>query len=91
MFGSGYVIEHCIAAINADRIDSIYRSYVSDCLQAIAKCWGVQVSKRYADIIKPAQKDNRTAQEVVDDITMRAGLKVIKKHERIKPDGDAGA
>jgi len=40
---------------------------------------GVKINRRYYDIIHPEIVDNRTPDEIVADITARAGLKVVKK------------
>lgn len=85
------MIEHCMAALKTSSLEEVYKIYITDCLKVMVQQWGAKVSKRYAEIINPAPVDTRSANEIVDDITSRAGLKVVKKHERIKPDGDAGA
>jgi hypothetical protein len=40
---------------------------------------GSTLAVRYADILYAKGADNRTAQEIADDVTKRAGLEVIKK------------
>ena len=91
MLGSGYVIEHCAAAIKARNQDEGYRIYTTDCLCAVVSALGGQHVLRFADWLHPKPEDNRDAQQIVADITARAGLKVVDDiNERIEPDGDAG-
>lgn len=52
-------------------------------------CLGAKDIKTLYEIEHPKPDDNRTPEQIIDDITARAGLKVVKKHERIGPDGDA--
>lgn len=82
MFGSGYVIDHCIAAINNKRKDEEYRYYVTDCLCLIANAWYQvkPIKQRYYDLLHPKLVDNRTPKEIADDIARRAGLKVVKHY-----------
>ena len=81
MFGCGYVIEHCIAAINKKRQDEALRYYATDCLWLIANAWyqGKPIKQRFYDLLHPQPVDNRTPQEIADDIARRAGLKVVKR------------
>ena len=80
LFGSGYVIEHCIAAIKAEMKDESYRCYVTDCFMNIVNMLaGKQaLKKRYYDILHPAPVDERSAEEIVADNIKRLGLKVVK-------------
>ena len=59
-----------------------YRIYVSDCLRITTKntakfAGGSFMEADFRDVLKPKQKDNRTAEELVADIIQRAGIKVI--------------
>ena len=61
--------------------DTAYRVYVTDCLKMIAEntaniSRGQYMKARYYDIIHPANVDNRTGDEIVEDIIKRAGLVV---------------
>ena len=65
---------------------------MSDCMAGVITALGGKDVKRLYDILHPAPVDNRTPDQIVADITARAGLKVVKHtDERIGPDGDAGA
>ena len=91
LMGSGYVIEHAAsAALTRDRVES-FMVYVTDCLRATIMGLGAKNVKRWADIIHPPKTDNRSAQDIAADVTARLGLKVVNKHERNDPDGDAGS
>lgn len=76
LFGKGYVIDHCIQAAKNEHKEILFRSYISDLLKAMAESNGVVVNYRYAEIILPKAKDNRTGDEVALDVIKRAGLKV---------------
>ena len=70
---------------NAQRKEA-YDIYVTDSLRIIAEntakfAGGSYLKMRYADIFEPANEaveDDRSAQEIVDDIVERAGIKVVK-------------
>ena len=91
LVGSGYVVECCVSAIVSRNKQEAYMVYVTDCLRAIATGLGAKGVTRFADIIHPPKQDTRAPKDIVKDITAKAGLKVVKKHERIKPDGNAGS
>ena len=62
---------------NQQAKDTAYRVYVTDCLKLIAENTGnISLKLRYYDIIKPKKEDNRTGDEIVEDIIKRAGLVV---------------
>lgn len=83
MCGSGYVVDHCIAVFDDIRKKETAVSYIADCLKAIGKSVGVKIPKRLYDVIHPAPVDHRSAAEIAADIAAKAGLKAVKKHERI--------
>ena len=57
--------------------DTAYRVYTTDCLKLIAENTGnISLKLRYYDIIQPKKADNRTGDEIVEDIIKRAGLVV---------------
>lgn len=53
--------------------DEAYRIYVSKSLQLIPQ--DKYLTKNYSDILKPEQKDNRSGEDIVSDIMLKAGLK----------------
>lgn len=57
--------------------------YVADALKATAEntakyVGGNYIKARYADVIKPKQRENRTCKEITADIVARCGL-VVKR------------
>lgn len=59
--------------------EKAYRVYTSDLLKAISeRAAGVSVQKRYIDIISAAKQDDRTCEEITNDIVNRCGLEVKK-------------
>ena len=70
------MIDHCIQAARHEHTEVLFRSYISDLLKAMAESNGVIVNYRYAEIILPKAKDNRTGDDVALDVIKRAGLKV---------------
>lgn len=50
-----------------------YRFYVSDSLFYYGQ--NKHLVKRYAEIIKPRQVDNRSGDEIAEDVITRLGLK----------------
>lgn len=58
------------------------RLYVTDALKAIAEntsnfAGGSKMQIRFADMLDGKAHDERTAQEIADDVISKAGLKVI--------------
>lgn len=95
MFGSGYVIEHCIAAINALRKEELYRSYIADCAYCLVNgIFGKNtISKRYCDMVdnKPEEpEEDKSPEELVRERLAKYGIKVVSDYGCICPDGDAG-
>lgn len=59
-----------------------YQIYISDALRIIGEntakyAGGSYMNSRYADIISPKTKDERTGAEIAADVIKRAGLEVI--------------
>lgn len=68
--------------------NEMYKVYVTDCLKAITDntaryAGGNVMQKRYYDIIQHKKIDNRTGDEIVNDIIKGAGIKVVSKPESI--------
>lgn len=53
--------------------DKAYRFYVTDSLSYAAQ--NKFISQRYADIIKPQKVDNRSGDEIAEDIISSLGLR----------------
>lgn len=98
LFGSGYVIDHCISAF-ANEQEKIkrweeekqYRYYLTDCLKLITEntakfAGGSYISNRYEDIIDSKPIIEKTGDEIASEIIINAGLHV--KEGGIKNDAD---
>ena len=79
------MIDHCIKLYTIAQRQEIYKIYVSDALRIIAEntakfAGGSYIKKRYIDLIesKKQKEDKRTAQEIIDDVVNKAGIKVVK-------------
>lgn len=79
--GIDYLIEHCVAAISRRNRREAYEVYVADCLRLSAMGMVAKSITRLYDILHPAPVDNRSADEIVADITARAGLKAVNKKQ----------
>ena len=80
MMGSGYVIDHCICAMRAMRIEEEFRYYVTDTLMYISESvanalGGSYLQGRFADMFKEKVEDERTGDEIALEVIKRAGLK----------------
>jgi len=81
LFGSGYVIEHCIAVFKNKQEERLYRSYVAECLKTTAQMAGrnagveVQIVD-FREINGWVKNDARTGDEIAADIIKRAGLRI---------------
>ena len=53
--------------------DEAYRIYISKSLQLIPQ--DKYLTKNYSDILKPEKKDDRSGEDIVSDIMLKAGLK----------------
>ena len=70
-YGKGYVIDYCIAFFRKMEEEEVYKIYVTDSLQLIAKntasiVGGQTIGIRYYDILKPKEEAN--AKEIIDRI-----------------------
>jgi len=55
----------------------MYECYVTDCLYYLNLSNGTQFKKRYRELLYPEKDDNKTPQQVFDEIKTRFGLKVV--------------
>lgn len=75
LFGSGYVIEHCVSAISKKQQDKLYKVYVTNCLQAITEntshFWGMNGVVDYGSRMKTSWIDlleKNTAKKTENEI-----------------------
>jgi hypothetical protein len=52
-----------------------FRVYITDTLFAMGN--NQRLTQRYADLIKPRKIDNRSAEQIVDEVVMRGGIKIV--------------
>ena len=88
LVGSGYVIDCVIAAANTKNREEEYRVYITDMLRAVVQCMGYKAVPRWYTLRHPPKEDGRTVQQKVDDIALRAGIKVVRRNECNDPYGD---
>lgn len=74
LFGRGYVIDHCVAEIKRQNKKNLLQTYVTDALRLISESCaklsgGSYLSVRFVDILNPPKKDERTAEQIIEDIT----------------------
>ena len=75
IFGSQYVIDHVVAEHNCRMETTIYRSYMSDVVRAIAGNLGVEVNTRFADLFERPIEQEMTGDEIALQVIKKAGLK----------------
>lgn len=68
-----------MAAISSRNRREAFEVYVADCLRLSAMGMVAKSITRFYDILHPAPVDNRSADEIIADITARAGLRAVKK------------
>lgn len=78
LMGSGYVIEHCVAAHNSRIRQETFEDYVSDVLYYISRQLGGKLDKRLHDLRHPAPVDERPPQEIMDERLQKFGITVVK-------------
>lgn len=88
LLGSGYVIEHCVAAFSDLLHKKSLETYITDCLMYIAKNSALQekqyLTTRFYDMAyKPKEKkqDNRTGEQIISSITGKLA-RIAKKEVR---------
>jgi len=72
-------LRYLVSKLTAQSVDIAYKVYVSD---SLFYYFGQHkmMTKRFAEIIKPVN-EGADADEIISDITKRAGLTVIEKKE----------
>lgn len=65
LYGSGYVIEYCIAAFNRLQEEKLYRTYVTDALKVIGG-----LNARYYDLISASvPREERSGEEIIASLS----------------------
>lgn len=75
------MIKHCVSTFLRETREKIYRAYIADTLKCLndtmASAYsGMVIKDRYSEIIGDIIKDEKTGDEIAEDIIVRAGLKV---------------
>lgn len=69
LYGTGYVIDHCISRLYKEREIKYYQMYVTDALMCISRSLhkvygGGALQDRYIDLIEPKPEETRSADEI---------------------------
>lgn len=65
-------MKYVLARLETELTTTSYRIYMTDSIYHYAR--GNAAGKRWMDIVKPAPEDNRSAEEIVADTMLKAGL-----------------
>lgn len=82
LFGSGYVIDHCVSAFIEKQQSEAWKNYMANGIYAIANMYSVRnggkavYEKTYHELFEKPEPE-KTAEEVISHI--RNGLKGLKK------------
>ena len=81
MYGRGYVIDHVLALLRHEAKETQYRAYVTDVLRLIGEnvskiAGGSYVAVRWADLLTKKVEDERSGDEIAEDVIRRIGLKL---------------
>lgn len=68
-------MRYLVACIKRDRREESYRVYVTDSLYYSGQ--NKTVSKRYIDLVNAKPVEHRSADDIIDDVVHRVGLKVV--------------
>jgi hypothetical protein len=77
LFGSGYVIDHCVSAFLEKQRKKAYQVYVTDALKAIAEnsaggSHRSTMTRRWIDLVeKQKTKETRSAEDIISDFKNR--------------------
>lgn len=63
------------AALRELAEQAAFRVYITDTLFAMGN--NQRLTQRYADLIKPRKIDNRSAEQIVDEVVKRSGITII--------------
>lgn len=79
LYGRGYVIDHCTAQLQQETEEKAYRKYIADNLRLLGEnvallTRGYYYPGKWGE--DPPKEDNRTADEIVEDVFKRAGLRL---------------
>ena len=78
LLGSGYVVDHCIAAFRAKQERMRFEYYITDVGAALINMWARDKYPRYYDLVNPQMVDKRSGAEIAAEIIAKHGLKVVE-------------
>lgn len=83
------MIDHCIAVLQKENEEKLYRIYITDSLKLISENTagltnGKYMTKRFCDIAYDVENKEleKSAEEIIEEVTKNAGL-VVKKNESV--------
>lgn len=73
ILGKSYIIQHCVAFLKNKSKEKAFQIYVTDSLKIIAETLahhygGSVLNMRYADIISDEEPENRTAEDIINNL-----------------------
>lgn len=77
------MIDSCISSFKQEQENKAFRLYVTEGIKYISENTahfvegGKYLAISYSDMIEPKEEDNRTAEEIVDDVIEKCGLKEV--------------
>ena len=77
MLGVNYLADSIAAASRRLEIEEAYRVYHTDCMYALCAFLGVEVKRRFLNILHPELEDRRTGTEIANERLERFGIKVV--------------
>lgn len=77
--GKRYVIDYCISRWKREAKQEAYQSYIAEVLRLMGEnvavlARGSYIRSKWTDLTKEDKQDNRSADEIAEDIIRRAGL-----------------
>lgn len=75
--GKSYIVDYCRHKALMLREQRNYQIYITDGIAGLIRMWSKSKVPRYYDLMHPQPKDERTGQEIADDIIAKYGLKVV--------------
>jgi len=79
--GKRYIIDYCISRWKRESKDEAYQGYIAEVLRLLGEnaavlAHGSYIQSKWTDLIKENKQDNRSADEIAEDIIRRAGLSI---------------
>lgn len=75
LLGPKYMMDAIVDSINARREQEMYWEYSSECLYGLCGQLGIQMNKRFKEILNPKPVDKRSGLEIAEDRLRKLGIK----------------